>query len=65
METIVSLRVLRLTVGLFKSYYVVWKHAVKFLRSRPETKFKSYYVVWKPEISADIGELVGSLNRTM
>ena len=36
------------SVNVFKSYYVVWKHSGSSVFAEGESMFKSYYVVWKP-----------------
>ena len=51
--------------GLFKSYYVVWKHAGRIIQIAIGAGFKSYYVVWKPCAATCWERIGGGLNRTM
>ena len=49
----------------FKSYYVVWKHALITQIFPWKMLFKSYYVVWKLKTSPGAKSFLICLNRTM
>ena len=53
-------------LGLFKSYYVVWKRKREEAIAQALSQFKSYYVVWKRKREEAIAQALSQgLNRTM
>ena len=64
METELS-EIRRKYIGVFKSYYVVWKPKNPLITAIGLFRFKSYYVVWKLLQQMRKDKKQARLNRTM